>query len=469
MNSKNQDLNGNPFTDLKKMYSSHVLENMGLHRQKSGLDHAKAKKMRELSHNENIFLRKYSKYAVPGFNKRRSSIDAGLIRNIEMNNSRPQSHTIATTKDKSFGRESVNSECPYSFETWNSLVDSGTSIIEKRKNDILYGNEEKRDTEKPITDDYEARKTPLLKRSNSLKPVLKSNEDDSSSEITELHNFRKAQSRGRRHSVALGAISTMGPPKNSDVKLPKIGDKKSSLKSSSTPDLVESNDRIKTEKSVSFEKTILKTRCHKGRRYSSADIQLDMKSRIPSISVTDNDNDLIHHDFGLEKDVRPVPNAIVVVRKDHDETTKSEQKQIKEGTIPSELTREINVLPSIPQSPSQSPSPDRDEEKTSDDGINNCEISDISVISATPSSLRAKSPYRRRRGSFSLAELKLLVDSHHGSAKLRYISKLATEMEKEERAKQGLDKNGDVYKELENCRYLRVPSSEVDNSENSIM
>lgn len=61
-----------------------------------------------------------------------------------------------------------------------------------------------------------------------------------------------------------------------------------------------------------------------------------------------------------------------------------------------------------------------------------------------------------RRACVDIATLKLMVDSHRGAAKLRYITKLATEMARGVLDEEPAEPEPDIYKEIKGCRYLRM-------------
>jgi hypothetical protein len=167
---------------------------------------------------------------------------------------------------------------------------------------------------------------------------------------------------------------------------------------------------------------------------------------------------------------RPVANATVFVQEDprndkgsiFDTAVKTEEPDAEtQKPNDSEQLEETGFLPKILVTKtdevenSVTPTSNR-KQVTFDDGdvdMRDRADSDCSKITTdSDSQPRGK----RRRNSLATASLKLLVDSHHGAAKLRYIARLATEMEKEELGKHTPEPEPDIYKEIQDCRYLRV-------------
>ena len=517
MNTPNQD-KGKSGSNLQKLFSSHVLENQTLKRQKSDLDNEKRKRLRELNNNEHLFLRKYEKYAVPRNKSRRGSIDAELARAIEVNYhtyNRPSSQIA----DRSFAKDSITDECPYSLETWNRLVDSEKSIIDENRQDILYGDEKDKaenedynsdkDTEMLLDEMFKTNLNLLesgkrLQRRQTLKPIEKIkndyNEDSVDEEIVEIQ--LKQKKRGRRHSVALGAL--YGGQLNRDIglKLPSIRESKDSFSkrknSGSDPDFKSSiPQKHSSEENISFTGRKL---TKNGRKFSLADNRThlslaDFSDSIPNteksiqnLSLTDkvecikppvqdineSDSEEITSNLSKRKSIsqintpRPVANATVFVQEDSrtdkgsifDTPVKTEDHETPKPKETGQ-TEESSFLPKIlitkPDDISSSATPTSSRKHVSFEDIDG-EMRDRSDSNSSKITTDSDSQPRgkRRRNSLATAALKLLVDSHHGAAKLRYIAKLATEMEKEELGKLAPEPEPDIYKEFQDCRYLRV-------------
>lgn len=603
MNSKSvysQDKSGSAAADLKKLFSSHVLENTTLQKQKADFDSAKVKKLKELNFNEKAFLRKYEKYTVGGSVRpraRRGSIDVGLARSLELRyNSRPSTGcsrqdlnsnnsvssltraegdkasivvgltrqqssqntdenacvgsvtsrarrgsldvglvngsdllnsnrsvpqrlrrgsvdaglartaevklnisrptTSCTNRDnlvksRSLARDAINSDCPYSFDTWNTLVGSGTDVIEHKKREILYGDSERillvrsRSTDEiPSNEHIMYANDRLLKESRllprrKLKPLnMDSAENDFDddtldAEIMEIQSRRKPYNGGRRHSVATvnHRLTDMG------MKLPSI---ESSVRNS---DKKKSSSDEGLSKSVSTE-DLGPLKVHSRRRNTTNNTA---SSDIPDVQSSDVSGTVDSSFSGLERlkaPKRPVANATIFVQGDTGKNETLEKEQDTNNNVvklDNELIEEIKSL--CDQKSPRS-------EKTNNSGflpaitVNSARIT-LGEGTALNSSKRVKfreetseeqtdsdgevrgtrSGGRLCRNSMTTATLKLLVDSQHGAAKLRYIAMLAHEMEKEEAAKHTPTNSPepDPYEQLTNCRYLRLGRRQDDS------
>lgn len=125
-------------TDFKKLYSSHVQENKHLQKQKSFIDDEKLIAYKHRSHEEVAFIRKYEKYCRGFSGRRRHSVDASSIFKVaEANKDRDRDKDRAVSASKSLGRDTLNNNFPYSFSTWNKIVDACSDILECNKNEIL--------------------------------------------------------------------------------------------------------------------------------------------------------------------------------------------------------------------------------------------------------------------------------------------------------------------------------------------
>lgn len=601
MNSKSvysQDKSGSAAADLKKLFSSHVLENTTLQKQKADIESAKVKKLKELNFNEKAFLRKYEKYTVGGSvgpGARRGSIDVGLARSLELShNSRPSTGCSSLTraeggktsisvgltrqqssqntdenacvetvtsrarrgsldagrvngselvnsnravpqrlrrgsvdaglaralelklnisrpttsytnrdnlvKSRSLARDAINSDCPYSFDTWNTLVGSGTDVIEHNKRDILFGDSKRvllvrsRSTDEiPFNEDIMYANDRLLKESRllrrrKLKPLNMDaaendfDDDTLDAEIMEIQSRRKPYNGGRRHSVATvnHRLTDMG------MKLPSIessvrnGDKKKSS----------SDERL--SKSVSTEDLgplkVFNRRRNTTNNTAPSDIpSLSIKSPVPEVQSSNVIGTVESSFSGPERSrapKRPVANATIFVQGDTGKNETPEKEQDTNNNVvnlDNELMEEIKSL--CDQKSPRS-------EKTNNSGflpaitVNSARIT-LGDGPALNSSKRVKfreetseeqtdsdgevrgtrSGGRLCRHSMTTATLKLLVDSQHGAAKLRYIAMLAREMEKEEAAKHTPTNSPepDPYEQLTNCRYLRLGRKQEDS------
>lgn len=493
MNSKSsviQDKSGSTPADLKKLYSSHVLENTTLQRQKSDIENAKQKKLRELNFNASAFLRKYDKYTnarTSAPRARRGSVDVGLVRALELNRQSRPSTSCTTrediTKTKSLGRDSINNDCPYSLETWNILVGNNTNIIEDFKREILFGESEKQrsnsdgelnESSEHIenTDTMHSINDSRLLRRRTLKPLNVENslnnfnDDELDAEIMEIQNRGKVLPRGRRHSVIGVSTSRKMSVGTGAMKLPSI---ESSLRN--TDKMKSSSDEMLTKSSSIEDLRSLKVTTKRRSTSFTTGVtdppKLSIHSPVPEVNTPDT-----------RPNQRPVANAAVFVQGDHDKIRKPDNL-IDNNNDTSETENDSMCETSSVSDVLKSARSDRSGNSSSSFlpaiSTNGLKVSqsDTKPLSATKrvqfldspieeqsecDNLAAKSSGRQRRPSLTTTTLKLLVDSHHGAAKLRYIAKLATEMEKEEAAKHTPPNSPEPnpYEQLSNCRYLRV-------------
>ena len=486
MNNKSvgtQDKTGSTPVDLKKLYSSHVLENTTLQHKKSDLESAKQKKLRELNNSTSAFLRKYDKYAsvqtASRQRQRRASVDVGLARALELRyqNSRPSTSCTSrkdnVVKSKSFARDSINSDCPYSLDSWNVLVDSDTDIIEQFKREILNGcdstteAQRSRSAEELHADEGETmnplKDSRLLKR-RTLKPLtvdtsIGHEENALNAEIMEIQNGGKPVARGRRHSV-IGVSRNMSL--GTGMKLPSI---ESGLRNT---DKKKSSSLEKLSK-VSSVEDLRPLKVNKRRRNTTTDALMSersfmsLQSPVPEVNTPD-----------LENVERPVANAAIFIRDDSKSanstdfncngTSLGEQSDIfgmsdvLKTPRSDDSNMSMNFLPAISTARTTGSTNDPPMESVSSKRVQFMD-DDKLVNTLEPANVGTKSPQKyRAKHTLTTATLKLLVDSHHGAAKLRYIALLANEMEKEEAAKHTPRNSPEPnpYEQLSNCRYLRV-------------
>ncbi|KAL4236856.1 hypothetical protein ACF0H5_005241 [Mactra antiquata] len=332
------------------------------------------------------------------------------------------------------------------METWSKLVNNETDYIEQHRKEILFGDMKKNND----SSDNDPDKDRLLRRREIPKSILKLEDSDFDHELI---NLQKVKARGRRHSVTLGALPTSTKNKTSDIKLPMISEdstpgrrRRASL---SQPDLISTCEKVEQIKpSVTF--AMDKPKPHRGRRFSAADIRhVSFADRVPLKFVTEVKDTV----------VKPVANAVVIVRDNDDSDAKEENISDDSQSRDLVTPREIEILPSIPQSP------DINNEQTLNDNTEDQHKALLTPIDVIPP-ISTPTGHRRRKGSFSKAALECLIQTHHGAAKLRYIAKLAYEMEKDELAKAGNNSKTDAYADLVNCRYLRcVPRSDTEEND----
>lgn len=490
MNSKSvctQDKAGSTPVDLKKLYSSHVLENTTLQRQKSDIDSAKQKKLRELINNESAFLRKYEKYTCArgtSSRQRRASVDVGLVRAIEL--SRPSTscnvRDEAAVRFKSFARDSINSDCPYSLESWNLLVGSDTNIVDQFKKEILFGKSKteihrsssaKELHETESEDMHSINESRLLKR-RTLKPLNVDNsvndfeENVIDAEIMEIQNRGKTIPKGRRHSV-IGVSRNTGLSLGAAMKLPSI---ESNLRSS---DMKKSASLEKLSKASSTEdlrplKVTNRRRSTNGALASEPSF-LSLQSPVPEVNTPESENAIEHKTILVHQRPRPVANAAIFIQgEDRCDAYKSEATDNNNNhlsgldnlTVSEEpkSARSNNSSSSFLPTLTNNQSTVSQNQRHTESATKRVQFQDDPVSGRSDDEVSpAKSPPRlRRQNTMTTTTLKLLVDSHHGAAKLRYIALLANEMEKEEAAKHTPPNSPEPnpYEELSNCRYLRI-------------
>ena len=517
-------------TDYKKLYSSHVQENNYLQKQKSFIDDEKLIAYKHRSHEEAAFIRKYEKYCRGFSGRRRHSVDAGSIFKVaEANKDRDRDKDRAVSANKSLGRDTLNNDFPYSFSTWNKIVDASSDILECNKNEILRApdshtsvitkdntvtvsevsekythtqksdegknnsthtqkseegkndsveraeseSDAKPDTSSPNNSEEDSMEFPSRnRRKSSLKPIDKSllSNDLGEEEIIELVSRGNHVKGGyRRHSVTPGFTPSLKLPKRrqsvdiGSMKLPSITEpfRKSSNEvrrkmSKSDPDLP--SDGYATD---NFEKS---------------------KHLVnPRVILNDSESQLV----SLEKNdlspfsPRPIPNAAVFVQGDSGVSERKFQNNLETcdgnsqrgdgNSISNDLLdqnlknqrdgKTVTFLPDIQKSPTLVQAPVHDYLDTPE--MRTRSVSFSSEISNCPSA--GKSPVRRR-SSMKTATLSLLVEHTTGAARLRYMAKLATEMEKEEKQKLNIitppvtpdAETENPFKDVEGCRYLRT-------------
>jgi len=120
----------------------------------------------------------------------------------------------------------------------------------------------------------------------------------------------------------------------------------------------------------------------------------------------------------------------------------------------------INASNSV-VSPRKSPGMARKHVSFQEDIVEELEMPDSRPTSSSLDVLKE----RKTKGKWTIATLKLLVDSHHGAAKLRYIDLLANEMQRENGLVPENSPEPSPMEQVSGCRYLRLPSKKFRDSE----
>lgn len=497
-------------SDLQKLYSSHVQERSVLNRHKSTLDIAKWKKLRELNNNEDLFLREHEQYISPKHRRnKRASMNAELVRVIgdELKTKERSSRIKRYASDTTIDRDAVCSECPYSLESWNQLVNSEHSIVDGYKQDILLsGHAEEPGTYEKKTDMLlgEPLKacTRLFKRRQTLASLIKTNDNSDSGVIdtVALNIQAKLKARGRRNTVSnCDIFGSHVSSLDSALKLPSIGKKPGSISSrkKSLTAYVSDQQPLSNSTYEHIDEHGLPFRGNNvinGRRVSLTDgiVNLEMQSPVSNIRI----NHAYSVCEGEKKDMcsegsnnaRPVANATIFVQGDLADIHKTESAYETDNYKKTSNTEQIPTPGSVMAAPPPGTTHHLVENNHVKDKTKHVTIGQVmSNNKADNKSMwadcigRQIAQSRRRRVSRGTAGLKLLVDSHHGAAKLRYIVKLATEMEKEATGKKtaktelelyktelatecksqvyskhNAESESDRFKNLNECRYLRI-------------
>ena len=505
-------------TDLKKIFNSHIQENKYLQKQKIFLDEEKLRAFKNLSYEEANFLRKYEKYVSRSSARRRESIDANLLRQAEANLDRDVS-----SAQKSFDRDTVNNECPYSLNTWNTLVDVDSNILQSYKNAILRAADgdisenisennypasvcnDKQSHEKTLEDykdftedvsekdfssgscnsvsvisaeDTNFNNSEMNSKRHSLTPIDKSLlsklrvSDGENIQVLEL-DFQHANlynNKPRRHSVTPGMTPSVRVQRrrqsvDGSIKLPRITE---SLHSKQPKEI--RRKMSKSDQDVSTSDPNANT--------------FEKHQIVPSVLVTDynseNNPSGSKTNESFPTSPRLKPNAAIFVREDTGISVRKDNINLDIQVTNNNQVRDTNdsdinearkhstesFLPVISRSNTLLNSPNHDYLDTPPMRDRSVSFSSISSAKST-----GKSP-ASRRSSMSTTALSLLVENTKGAARLRYIALLATEMEKEEREKLNLPSSEhtpspdlkDPITAVQNCRYLRVANQ--DSSEN---
>ena len=492
-------------SDLKKLYSSHVQENRYLQKQKSFIEEEKLRSLKNLSYKEANFLKKYDKYVGRASARRRESIDACILKEAELNLER-----AASANSKSFGRDTVSSDCPYSLDTWNKLVDVDSNLLETYKDKILRKvdgtisedtetafDEKRCDPEKCFEEKSDGIKTcdeiSCDEDLNLLSCIETANipfEDINDSAMNNkrhpLTPIDKALLSNRRHS------DTDEDLFEQDVKLRNMA-KMKSRRHSVTPGFTPSSIRVpKRRQSVDIGSMKLpsiseRLNSKQGvRRKSKSDHDVSMidpktdtadKLRIvPRVLVNNHEATDSPSFSNISTSPRPKPNAAVFVQGETGTSIRTDNTNLNiptkyvanldESTLSENKTHNSDTfLPDINQSKTLIQVPTHDYLDTPP-----MRERSSSVASSVKSLLKSQAS---RRTSLTTTSLSLLVENTKGAARLRYIALLATEMEKEERQKLNLPPSDeepsteqiDPMIAVQNCRYLRVSKQDSSDSD----
>ena len=127
-----------PLSDFQELFRVHVHENRILQGNVRDLEKQKVKLLKDMGAESRQFKSKYTKYLERG--RRRSFQDIPLT---------PR-YTDSGEVNVSVSRDMICKNCPYSFKTWNNLVDVKRNGIDAYKSEILFGDRK----EKKLSSSY---------------------------------------------------------------------------------------------------------------------------------------------------------------------------------------------------------------------------------------------------------------------------------------------------------------------------
>ena len=162
-------------SDIQELYRSHVHEKRILKGNMHALEKQTVKTLKNLSAESRQFKNKFSKYIKGRRSNSIHDLPLGMKSTPESESNRPMS------------RDMVCNECPYSFETWNNLVDVDREGIDCYKSEILFGDSK---SNRPISEIHpKEHSTPVQ-----------------SGMVTEIPGFRRNLNNASRLSVSASAL-----------------------------------------------------------------------------------------------------------------------------------------------------------------------------------------------------------------------------------------------------------------------
>ena len=169
-------------SDIQELYRTHVHEKRILKGNMRVLEQQTVKTLKNLSAESRQFKDKFSKY-IKG--RRRNSIHDLPLR---------MKSSAGSEANRPMSRDLVCNECPYSFETWNNLIDVTRDGIDCYKSEILFG-------------DSKCKKSVKLNETNRKEhtgPVQ-------SGMLTEIPGFRRNLGKANRLSVSASVLVGNSP------------------------------------------------------------------------------------------------------------------------------------------------------------------------------------------------------------------------------------------------------------------
>ena len=466
--------------DTEYVDGEHVKQSLGLDRHKTDLDQTKTDKLRPVNFDKEdlAFLQKCEKHAKPD-SPRRSSIDASISKVNEVNMIENQSVKLneGHVSQKPKRRSTISEDFPYTLDNSRPIADHEKNLItDSYRRSILFGEKRQKDGDE---------KKPTLVKKQTLKPInvrsptIEFSHDGYDDEIRMIQGgFRKRSNtadsmdldtsinklRSRRQSAENMSVIRLPSIKPLNKYSPRTRKKKTLSTSSSLEMSDEDCGETKSGLTICASKSV---------------------DSIKGILRKTSPNPVANASVFIHTEPEPQPHMGNVRRSSFDISSliKDENPQF-ENLQRKTRSPSVSFLPIIPQSPTlvhrENVSVEREQEHELKHSQNDTtkESGDLNSVSSECS------PRLSRRSSLTTSALKLKVDTHHGAAKLRYIARLAHEMEKEETArlppeerpipveKKQEEIHDKAFLELRNCRYLRMTdrqeSSDNDCNNESI-
>lgn len=216
----------NSLSDFQELYRVHVHENLVLSGNIRDLEKQKFKRLKDFSSERQQFKNKYLKY----LQRCRRQVSKGLPARVNSSVSHEMNIPVS--------RDMVCKNCPYSFETWNALVDVNRNEIDCYKSEILLGDSK----DKKAREGFENDSGRSSKTETREGPGL----------VTEIPEFRKNLARSPRQLNA--SSSTLVEMTTADRQLSSVKQQFSSANLARKTQEVSSNDcqRLSFERSKTF-------------------------------------------------------------------------------------------------------------------------------------------------------------------------------------------------------------------------
>lgn len=204
----------NSLCDFQELYRVHVHENLVLHGNIRDLEKQKLKRLKDFSSERQQFKNKYLKY----LQRCRRQMSKGLP--VRVNSSVSHEMNIPVSRDM------VCKNCPYSFDTWNALVDVNRNEIDCYKSEILFGDSKDKKARESLGNDSGCSNNTETQEGPGL--------------VTEIPEFRKNLARSPRQLNA--SSSTLVEMTTADRQLSSVKQQLSETKSARKTQEVSSKD-----------------------------------------------------------------------------------------------------------------------------------------------------------------------------------------------------------------------------------